>query len=189
MQPPSVPPSQQPPPSRPPEGYRPQMPLGYPAGYWYAPPPPNLTPAPERKPDPVRRWLIVGVVLLVVAFMAYAITGAVRLFNEGIGPPRDATVDYFVALKTHDWQTAHDQLSASLRAANSPADLERTWLRREQANGTLDRFEARNVSIRSYNGVSGATVDGTVQYIGGVTDPKIIQLVREGDDWKLATLP
>lgn len=165
------------------------MPLGYPAGYWYAPPPPNLNPAPERKPDPARRWLIVGVIVVVVAFLVYAITGAVRLFSEGIGPPRDATTSYFAALKMHDWQTAQGHLSASLRATNSPADLERTWLRREQANGTLDRFEAQNVFIRSFNGVSGATVNGTVRYVGGVTDPKIVELVREGNEWKLATLP
>lgn len=192
MTPPSGP-SQTPPPPLPPPPWpsaqgQPSAPPGYPGGYGYPPPPPHLAPGP-RRPDPARRWLIIGVVVLVVGFLAYVIATGVRVFSEGFGPPRDVTTNYFAALKAHDWQTAHGYLAPSLRAANTPADLERTWLRREQANGTLDRFAAGNINVRSFNGVTTATVAGTLHYAGGVNDPKIITLVREGDQWKFATVP
>jgi len=164
----------------PPGGYVPYPPPGYPpAGY----------PPPSRRGNPQRGKAIAFVVVLVLVGLGLAIFSGVRALSSGLAPPRDATVAYFDALKAHDWQRAQSYLASPVQRTTSPADLERTWLRREQADGAIDRFDAPNVNIQSLNGVTKATVGGTLHYVSGASDPKIITLVQESERWKLADSP
>jgi len=167
------------PPYPPPGGYAPYPPPGYPpAGY-----------PPSRRSNPRRGKAIAFVVVLVLVGLGLAIFAGVRAISGGLAPPRDATVAYFDALKAHDWQRAQSYLASSVQRTTSPADLERTWLRREQADGAIDRFDAPSVNIQAVNGATRATVGGTLHYASGASDPKIITLVQEGNQWKLADSP
>jgi hypothetical protein len=171
-------------PSPPPPGY-------YPPG----PPPYYPVPPPVLRPPQKKRWvwwlvaavaagwmlLVVGIVALVIFFISS--------ISHNIGPARDATNEYFAAIKAHDWVTAQDQLSASLRATVTPADLQATWTRREQADGPIDHVTIGNTSVNSTNGRSSATVGVTLYYAGGASDPKIVTLVKEAGIWKLSRLP
>lgn len=176
------PPYRQPGPT--PPGYYPPGPQGY-----YPVPPPAYTPPKKR------RW-VWWLVAAVAAGWVLLIVGLVFLFiflfssiSRNIGPARDATNEYFAAIKAHDWVTAQDHLSASLRATVKPADLQATWTRREQADGPIDRFTITNTSVNNTNGRSTATVAGTLYYTSGASDPKTVTLVKEGGAWKLSRLP
>lgn len=177
------PPGQQ----HPPPGY---YPPGSPTYYPASPVPP-----PVHRPPKKQRWvwwlvgalaagwilLIVGVVLLIAFF--------VTTLSHTLGPARDATNEYFAAIKAQDWPTAQAHLNASLRASVKPADLQATWTRRAQADGPIDRFTITNTSVNSTNGRSTATIRGTLYYIGGASDPKIITLTKEDGVWRLSSLP
>jgi len=106
-----------------PPGYLPARSGDY---YFRSPPPDNSSIAKTRR---WVRWFVGGaIVFLLVTGLAVSL---VVLGVRNIGPARDATTEYFAALKAHDWTTAQAHLSASLRATTKPADLEATWLRRE----------------------------------------------------------
>ena len=77
----------------------------------------------------------------------------------------------------------------SLRATTKPTDLEATWLRREQADGARTEFKVSNMNVRSMNGKSSVTVAGTRSSISGVSDTKIVTLVKEDGGWKVSRLP
>lgn len=177
-----------------------QPPSGQPGSppppYYQAGPPGQYpVPPPVSTPPKKQRWvwwlvaavaagwvlLIAGIVALVIFFISF--------LSHNVGPARDATNEYFAAIKAHDWATAQDHLSASLRAAVKPADLQATWTRREQADGPIDRFTITNTSVNTTNGRSTATVSGTLYYTGGASDPKTVTLVKEGGVWKLSRLP
>jgi hypothetical protein len=116
----------------------------------------------------------------------------VRLFTglkHGIDQTQGATTAYFDAVRAHDWNAAHDLLDANLAGKTTPADLQATWQRREQAGGAIDRFTFRSTNINNTNGRVTAQVKGMLHYQGGAADPKIITLVQEGGKWKLSSLP
>ncbi|MDQ6602903.1 MAG: hypothetical protein M3Z19_09260 [Chloroflexota bacterium] len=160
----------------------------YPAGPpAYYPPPPAYGPPPKKSR---RVWWIVGVIVglfLLLIIGAFVLLG-VFVFRSA-GPARDATTEYFAAVKAHDWNAAQGHLSASLRARTKPADLQATWLRREQADGAIDHFTVSGTNVSSVNGKTSATVTATLSYASGASDPKIVTLVKEGDGWKLSSLP
>ena len=164
-------------------------PPGYPPArsgdYYFRSPPPDNAPAPKK-----RRWVwwLVGGAIVFLLLIGLAIS-LVVLVVRNVGPARDATTEYFAALKAHDWMAAQAHLSASLRATTKPADLEATWVRREQADGAIDQFTVTNTNVSSVNGKTTATVTGTLSYASGATDPKIVMLVKEDDGWKLSRLP
>ena len=164
-----------------PPGYSPAPPGDY---YFQSPPPENPPVAKKRR---WVWWLIGGIVAclliggLVVAFVVFA--------ARNIGPARDATTGYFVALKAHDWAAADEYLDASLRATVKPTDLQATWTRREQADGPIDRFTITNTSVNTTNGKTTATITGTLSFTGGASDPEIVTLVKEDGGWKLSRAP
>lgn len=149
------------------------------------------SPPPDNPPDPKKHrwvwWLVGGVIvfLLLIGLAGSLVVLGVR----NIGPARDATTEYVADLKTHDWMAAQAHLSASLRATTKPADLEATWLRREQADGAIDQFKIASTNVSVVNGKTTATVTGMLSYASGATDPKTITLVKEDTGWKLSSLP
>jgi len=193
--------------TQPPEGSPPYLPAppsvpSYPAypspspygppvqpGYAYPPPMGYAPYPPPRRRNKRLGWIIALIVVALLIGLGIAIAASVRAISGGLAPPRDATIAYFDALKAHDWQRAHSYLAAPVQNTVSPADLQQTWQRREQADGAIDRFEAININIQAFNGVARATVGGTLHYVGGANDPKIVTLVKEGDQWKLAASP
>ncbi len=164
-----------------PPGYLPAPPGDY---YFRSPPPENPPGAKKRR---WIWWLIGGIVALLL--IGGLVISLIVFAARNIGPARDVTTGYFVALKAHDWAAADDYLSASLRATVKPADLQATWTRREQADGTIDRFAITNSNVTATNGKTTATIGGTLSFTGGVSDPKIITLVKEDGNWKLSRLP
>lgn len=195
-----VPPASSPPPPAPPYTPYPSYPpppyppAGQP-GYPYAPPTipgaPFGLPAyqPLRRSNRARGWLIALVVVIVLVGFGLSIYSGVRALMGGLAPPRDATIAYFDAIKAHDWQRAENSLAAPVQQMVSAADLQQTWTRREQADGAVTRFDATNVNIQAVNGVTRATVGGTLHYASGASDPKIVSLIKEGDQWKLTASP
>jgi len=167
----------------PPPGYYPTYPTGPPGQY---PPPPAYGPPPKKRR---RVWWVVGVVggLGVLLIVALVLLGVFVV--RSAGPARDATTGYFIAVKAHDWNAAYDHLSASLRATTKPADLQVTWVRREQADGAIMQFTVSDTNVRSVNGQTSATVTGTLSYASGASDPKIVVLAKEDGGWKLSSLP
>lgn len=165
-----------------PPDHQPNAPSG---GYYLRSPPLDNPPAPKK-----RRWVwwLVGGIIVFLLLGGLAVS-LVVLGVRNIGPARDATTEYFAALKAQDYTTAQAHLSASLRATTKPADLEATWLRREQADGAINQFKISNTNISAVNGKTTATVTGTLSYASGATDPKTITLVKEDNGWKLSSLP
>lgn len=158
---------------------------GRPGDYYFRSPPAENRPIPKK-----RRWvwwLVGGLAVFLV--LCAIIVSLIVVASRNIGPARDATTEYFAAIKAHDWATAQAHLSASLRATTKPADLEATWLRREQADGAIDQFKVSSTNVRSVNGKSSATVTGTLSYASGASDPKIVTLAKEDGGWKLSRLP
>ncbi len=117
------------------------------------------------------------------------ISGATR----SVGEAQNTATSYFEAIKAHDWARAQAYLSSSLRSTTTPSSLETTWMRREAANGAIDRFEVTNTQIGSFSGPGGnrttTTITGTLHYRTGVSEPKVVNLVKEGNNWKLSALP
>ncbi len=174
------------PPNQPPPDYYPPTPPAY------YPAPPQGYPAPPKRDK--RQWWIIGslialFLIAIVAGLIIAVKGLVSTVTNVVQPPRDATTAYFAAVKAHDWDAAYDRLSTRLQATTKPADLEATWLRRERADGTVDRFSAQGTKVNYANGTETATVTGTLYYASGASDLKIVTLVKEGDAWKLTQLP
>jgi hypothetical protein len=156
-----------------------------PGDYYFRSPPPDNPPTPKK-----RRWVwwLVGGAVVFLLLIGLAVS-LVVLGVRNIGPARDATTEYFAALKAHDWRAAQAHLSASLRATTKPADLEATWVRREQADGAIDQFKISTTNVSAVNGKTTATVAGTLSYASGATDPKTVMLVKEDNSWKLSSLP
>lgn len=150
------------------------------------PPPGSYAPLPRKRR---RGWWIAGGVVAGIALLALLGFAFVSSIIGQVTPVNAAATEYFDAIKAHDWATAHAQLSAALRGTTKPSDLETTWLRREQADGAVERFAATNTNINNTNGRVTATISGTLAYHTGASDPKIITLVKEDGAWKLSRLP
>lgn len=93
------------------------------------------------------------------------------------------------AVQTDDWARAHGFLNASLRAQNTLTMLQTSWTQREQANGTITGFTETNTNLQVVNGQRYATITGAIGYSKVAPESKVLRLVKEGGDWKLATLP
>ncbi len=178
----------------------PQQPYqGVPGSGAYPVPPAGDTAPSSRRRTRVWPWLagcasVLLLLCLVGAGLVFAFRGRILSgAQQAIAGPRDATTGYFDAVEAGDWPRARSYLNSSLRSANTPASLQVTWQRHAAANGALDRFVVTNVNIRTSPGSGGntttAVVSGTLHYKTGLPDPKVVNLVREGGDWKLASLP
>ena len=164
-----------------------------------AQPPPYSQPggyaAPSPTPPPRRSragWYIGGgiVALLllcclgVVIFSALLGGGVFALFRVTAGP-RDATTGYFQAVENGDWVAAQGYLSSSLRSRTTPAELQAQWTRRTATTGPVAGFTVTSTNITSNT----ATVGGTLHYQGGTSATVTVNLVDEGGDWKISSLP
>lgn len=171
------------PPGYTPPGYSPNAPQGYYSS------PPGYYPTPPRKSNRRVWWIVGGVVGGIILLAILGVILLVTTILHAVGPARDATTAYFDAVKAHDWAGAYNKLSAPLQATTKPADLQATWTRREQADGPIDHFNVTNTNVNNTNGKVTATVTGTLIYTSGASDPKIVTLVKEDGNWKLARLP
>lgn len=157
-------------------------------------PPPGYFPQPPLSP-PVRRshrglWItLIVLAVLIIGGLALLIPRAISGVKQGIDGSQAAVTAYFTAVKSGDWNSAHNLLDADLAAKTTPADLQATWQRRQQADGAIDHFTFGNTNVSNFNGRVMAQVNGTLVYQSGASDPKIITLVQEGGQWKLSSLP
>jgi len=168
-------------------------PYNTPPGYSYGPLPGYVAPPPEKSNRGC--WIAAGIVgLLVVCCLgvgALAGGGAfiARRAAGNVIAPGIATSGYFDAVRDHKWTSAQGYLSSQLRAANSPTTLQTTWAAREATNGRVTGFSIGNTQVSTNNGKTTATISGTLNYARGTSEFKTVNLVKEGNDWKLSALP
>ncbi len=112
-----------------------------------------------------------------------------RRLEEATSPLRQPVRGYYAAVREHDWQRTESYLSGSLRSKEGVGRLRRDWLRRQEAYGRVERFEFTGTDVRVVSGSEQATVTGVLHYSSGQSEQKVIQLVREGGRWRLASLP
>jgi hypothetical protein len=191
--------------SAPPPGAVP--PGGYPAnnqpsGGYYYPAAQGYNPAGQgygaARPARSNRgcWIaaiVVGALLVccVGGFGVSALLGA-GLFTRtvtGITESQAAATDFFAAVATHDWTTAHGALSVALRASTTPTILQATWTARERQHGRVTHFDPSGANISTQNGKTTAQVTGMLYYDSGYSEHQAVNLVKEQGVWKLATLP
>ena len=163
----------------PPYGY------GQPGGY--AAPPPGPPPRRSRAGWYIGGGIAALLLLCCVGTVVFSllIGGGVFAIFQATAGPRDATTGYFQAVENSDWAGAQGYLSSSLRARTSPTDLQTQWTRRTAATGSVSDFSVTNTNITNNT----ATVTGTLRYSGGTSETKTVNLVKEGDLWKITSLP
>lgn len=93
------------------------------------------------------------------------------------------------AVQGHGWARAHSFLNAPLRGQTTLTMLQTSWTQREQANGTITWFAEKSTNFQVVNGRRHATIAGAIGYSKVAPESKVLRLVKEGGDWKLATLP
>lgn len=178
------------------QGYPPQG--GYPpaVGYGQQPgfggPPPGYPAQPPRRGN--RGLLIGGAIAAALALccIVVAVAGIIILARGASGSTsgaRNAAEGYYDAVRDHDWTTAHSHLSRSLGTTVSTSALQTLWTAQELSTGRVTSFSVTNSKVSTNNGRTTAVVTGTVRYTKGSSETKTINLVKEGDDWKLASLP
>lgn len=128
----------------------------------------------------------IALIVLGAIFGPRLIRGSVEAFRESGA----AVTGYYDAVEAHDWQRAHSYLDSRLRSQTSVEELQADWERREAAYGAVDRFNITGTNVRTSTGVgTTATINGTLHYKTGHTEPKVIALRKDGDDWRLTSLP
>ena len=131
---------------------------------------------------------IAGLLLLccigVIVFSLVAGGGVFALVQATAGP-RMASQGYFDAVGAHDWAKAQSYLNSSQRKTVSPQSLQTIWSPREAANGPVTGFSVTSTNINNNT----AIVRGTVRYRNGVSEARTIDLVKEGSNWKISSLP
>ncbi len=169
-----------------------------PTGLYNDPLPPTPPPPPPRKSPP---WLLIGggVAILLICCVGVGLVGVLfsgvlgaRLFGGVASDVRGAQNrdnHYLCAIADHDWIRAYGYLDRRTQANTTTATIQRSWTARESANGRVGTFSANNTSVSTNNGKTTATVSGTLRYGNGVTETKTLQLIKEGGDWKLSSLP
>ena len=171
----------------PPSGQPP--PYGQPPGFGGSPPGHHVSP-PKRG----NRGLLIGggIALLLLCCIGAVVVGAVALVGGAIGgtsAAREAATGYYEAVRDHEWADAHDHLSTSLGTAVSESALQALWTAQEISTGRVTDFSVTNSNVSTNNGRTTATITGTVRYARGSSETKVVNLIKEGDDWRLATLP
>lgn len=181
----------------PPQGGPP--PFGQQPGFGGSPPgfggpPPGYPGTPPRRGN--RGLLIGGGVALVLLCCVGAVLVGVVAALGGIGSvagntsgARAATTGYYDAVRDHEWADAHDYLSRSLGTTVSQSSLQARWTAQEISTGRVTGFTVTNSKVSSNNGRTTATITGTVRYTKASSETKVVNLVKEGDAWRLATLP
>ncbi|HEY8600066.1 MAG TPA: hypothetical protein VIL85_16635 [Thermomicrobiales bacterium] len=174
-------------------GY-PQQP-NYPAQPGFGGPPPGYSAPPPTQRSKRGLWIGGGIAVILLCCCIAGVFAAVlgpRLVRGTAGNitgARDATTGYYDAVRDHDWGLAHDYLSSSLGASVPPSALQSLWTVQELSKGRVVSFSATNTNVSTNNGRTTAVVTGTVRYDKGSSETKTVNLVKEGSDWLLASLP
>ncbi len=166
---------------------------GYPSGY--GPPPGSYPPAPPPK-NKRGLWIGLGIagllLLCCVGVVGMSAIFGPRLFQSAAGNitgAQNAAKGYYDAVGAHSWSKAHGYLSKTLGATVSENSLQTLWTAQEISTGRVSSFNVTGTNIASNNGVTTATITGTVRYAKGTSDTKTVHLVKENGDWKISTLP
>lgn len=161
-------------------------------------PPPGYP--PSQPPRQSKTWLwVLGVIgaMLVVIFCC---VGGI-LLSGGLGlalfantasdmTGANATArGYYDEVQAHNWTRAQGYLSSTLKPSVTTTTLQTYWSAVEIANGTVSSFTITNTNISTNNGKTTATITGTLRYSQGKEETKVLNLVKEGSDWKLNTAP
>ncbi|CAA9588325.1 MAG: hypothetical protein AVDCRST_MAG18-4349 [uncultured Thermomicrobiales bacterium] len=169
---------------------------GYPTQPGHTAPPLGYAPPPPPKRGKRGLWIGGGIAaVLLLCCVGATIVGVilgprlVRVTAGNIGGARNATEGYYDAVRDHDWAGAHDYLSRSLGSSISPTALQTLWTTKETTVGRVSSFSVTNTNVSSNNGRTTAIVTGTLRYARGSSETKTVNLVKEGDDWRLSNLP
>ena len=157
-------------------------------------PPPGYPNTPPRRGN--RGLLIGGGIALVLLCCVGAVLVGVVAALGGIGSvagntsgARAAATGYYDAVRDHEWAEAHDYLGRSLGTTVSQSSLQALWTAQEISTGRVTGFTVTNSKVSTNNGRTTATITGTVRYTRASSETKVVNLVKEGDEWRLATLP
>lgn len=155
--------------------------------------PPSRGPVSGHTSQRRRGPMLIGIVagLLVLCCIGSIATAVVfgRIFSRDIPEASAAATGYFDALKAHDWAVAHSYLSSSLQNTTTKESLQNSWTQREQITSRVTGFSTDHTTIRKLTSGTSATITSTITYANGFTEMKVLQMVKEGSDWKIASLP
>jgi len=140
--------------------------------------------APLRPSRPLW-WHIGALVGVLLLFFVLLGGGFFFILSRASAGPRDTTTAYFAAVGAGDWASAHDSLSAARREQVTPANLAALWETQESAHGPVAGFDTTSFSVKNGR----ARISGKLRYRDETTESRVVQLVREGGVWKIASAP
>ena len=140
--------------------------------------------APLRPSRPLW-WYIGALAGMVLLFLVLLGGGLFFILRSASAGPRDATTGYFAAVGAGDWDRARDSLSAAQRDRVTPASLAAIWETQERTHGPVASFNTNSFSVKNGR----ARISGRLRYRDGTAESRVVQLVREGGDWKITSAP
>jgi hypothetical protein len=126
--------------------------------------------------DGMKTWQKVSIGVVVALALLGGVIAAVFWATSG---PVKAADAFFAATGRGDFAAAHAQASKGLKASTDPAALER-FLR----DGGVGPITETSWSSRSISG-DVARLEGTLTTASGQTLPVTVELVKEGDVWRV----
>jgi hypothetical protein len=102
--------------------------------------------------------------------------------QNNLNSPQTTLDAFYSALHVHDYQTAYDQLSSGYQHRLTQDSFRASF----ELTGTLDSYQISNLQTQSDQ--ASATVKVTVINSGAgmtVDETKSVQLVLEGENWKI----
>ena len=140
-----------------------------------------MPPPVKRKgiPRGAKIAIIVGVIALVL--VAVIVVLAVFLFINVLSKPADVANNYMLAIQKGDLSSAYDYLSESTKA-----DTTRSQFNTDKSpfEGQIARYRTTSINIQNGN----AWVGMDLTLANGETATWFMQMVKEGEDWKLLNI-
>ncbi len=157
--------------------YPPSNPQGYPSGYGM---PPGVAAAPARK----SRWWIW---LLAVFFgLILLVGGCTALVIRAVRGPVDASNEFFAAVNDGDLSRAASLVSAD-PSCSFGTDPESS-IDQQFTGVTVEDYFFAGASVSSSEGGSTAEVIGLVTTLEAGEVGYAVDMIQDGDDWKVCAL-
>lgn len=155
----------------------PSYPQGYPRGY-------DMPPAPAPAPARRSRWwmwllgIFFGLILLV--------GGCTFLLVRAVQGPVDATNEFFAAVNQGDLTRAASLVSTD-PSCSFGTDPESS-IDQQFTGVTVEDYFFAGASVNTGDGASRAQVIGVVTTLEEGEVPYAVDMIQEGDDWKICAL-